>query len=90
MLGSATLTIETSSSVMKPAARQMLSAIQRSGSGRYPSPPGGAGGVEGVEGTGRGSSIPESMVSRSGVSRVHSDGIAQWLFIDCAVGQADP
>ena len=33
MLGSATLTIETSSSVMNPATRQTPSAFQRLGSG---------------------------------------------------------
>ena len=40
MLGSATLTIETSSRVMKPATRQTASAFQRSGSGtKAPSSP---------------------------------------------------
>ena len=49
MLGRATLTIETSSRVMNPAARTTASAIQRSGSGRYPASLGGAGGVEAAE-----------------------------------------
>ena len=36
MLGSATLTIDTSTSVMNPAARQTISAFQRRGSGSAP------------------------------------------------------
>ena len=43
MLGRATLTIETSSRVMNPAARTTASAFQRFGSGRYSSSCGGAG-----------------------------------------------
>src|SRR5690242_7796023 len=46
MLPRATLTIETSSRVMNPAARRTLSAFQRSGSARYSACPGGAGRTE--------------------------------------------
>src|SRR3954452_6748368 len=56
MLGRATLTMETSSRVMNPAARTTASAFQRSGSGRYSPPRGGTGRAVPAEGTVCGSS----------------------------------
>src|SRR4051794_22427367 len=57
MLGKATLTIETSSKVINPAARTTASAFQRSGSARYSPWSGGAERVEAAEATDRGLSI---------------------------------
>src|SRR3954469_17676388 len=91
MLGSATLTIETSSRVMNPAARQTPSAIQRSGSGRYPSP-GGAGAAGAAEATDRGSPTPAPIDSAAGVavaSCADSDGGCPpplWLTSGCRGG----
>src|SRR4051794_4333028 len=72
MLGRATLTIETSSRVMNPAARTTASAIQRFGSGRYSS----RGGVwrgAAPAATEPGSSTPGSPVSNPGVCPGNAD-----------------
>src|SRR4051794_35486670 len=58
MLGRATLTIETSSRVMNPAASTTASAFQRLGSGRYSSWLGFVGRIEAAATTDRFWSVP--------------------------------
>src|SRR3954449_12896764 len=89
MLGSATLTIETSSRVMNPAARTTPSAFQRSGSGAYSSWRGVAGRGKAAEAADRGSSTPGSMGSSSDVWLPNSDDIRR-PFADLAIGVIDP
>src|SRR3954453_18117198 len=80
MLGRATLTIETSSRVMNPAARRTAGAFQRAGSGRYSSLPGAPGRVEAAEAADRAATVPlsgalmrASMLRFSGALRTRED-----------------
>src|SRR3954454_18570290 len=71
MLGRATLTIETSRRVMKPAARTTASAFQRSGSGRYSPLRGRAGRTAAADATDRGSLTSSVVVVMTVSSQEH-------------------